>query len=115
MILFLRAFFSSILVAMLAVTIAASLHQGLFEAAAMLWPDPWFRATLADAYFGFLTIYCWMAYKEKSWAARALWLVLVMTLGNLAIASYMLIQLFKLQAGDPWSKLLLRAEAPRYD
>lgn len=114
MILFLRALFILVLLAMLAVTIAASLHQGLFEAAAELWPDPWFRATLADAYFGFLTVYCWIAYKERTLGRQALWLILVMTLGNFAIATYMLIQLFKLQPGDPWSRLLLRADEARH-
>lgn len=110
MLFFLRALFGLVLLAMLAVTVVASLHQGLFEAGAQLWPDPWFRATLADAYFGFLTVYCWIAYKERTWGARALWLVLVMTLGNLAISTYLLIQLFKLDPGDPWSKLWLRAD-----
>ncbi len=110
MIVFLRVLFASILVAMLAVTVTASLDQGVFEAGSELWPDPWFRATLADAYFGFITIYLWIAYKERSWPARSLWFFLVMGLGNIAIAIYLLIQLFRLRPGDSPSKLLLRAE-----
>ena len=73
MILFLRILFAAILVAMLAVTIGASLQQGLFEAGAELWPNPWFKATLADAYFGFITVYAWIAYRERTWIGRAAW------------------------------------------
>ncbi len=110
MVMLLRVLFASILVAMLAVTVTASLDRGVFEAGAALWPDPWFKATLADAYFGFITIFVWIAYKERSWTARGLWLILVMGLGNIAIAIYMLIQLFRLRLDDPLSKLLVRAE-----
>jgi hypothetical protein len=35
---------------MLYVTTSASLHQDIVNATRQLWPDPWFRATLADAY-----------------------------------------------------------------
>ena len=92
---FLKLFFVAILVGMLWVTITASLDRAVFEAAEALWPDPWFRATLADAYFGFLTVYVWVAYKERTWIARALWLVALLGLGNIAISIYVLIQLFK--------------------
>ena len=43
-----------VLLTMLAVTISASLHQDVLSALGQLWPDPWFRATLADTYFAFL-------------------------------------------------------------
>jgi hypothetical protein len=70
---------------------------------------PWFVATLADAYFGFLWFWAWIAYKETSNAARALWLVLVLGLGNIAMAAYMLVQLRRLPPGAPPERLLLRA------
>ena len=41
-----------VLTVMLYVTVSASLHQDVLTATRLLWPDPWFRATLADAYFG---------------------------------------------------------------
>lgn len=109
MIIFLRILFGAVLVSMLFVTISASLDRGVFEAGAELWPDPWFRATLADAYFGFLAVYVWIAYKEKGWARKIGWFVLLMALGNIAIAVYLLIQLFRLRPGDPLEKLLLRS------
>ena len=104
----LRVLFLLILVAMLAVTVTASMDRGVFEAGAALWPDPWFRATLADAYFGFLAVYVWIAYKEPGWGARLTWFALLMALGNIAIAAYMLLQLFRLRPGDSMEKLLLR-------
>lgn len=100
--------FAAILIAMLAVTTIASLERGVFEAAADLWSDPWFRATLADAYFGFIAVYVWIAYKEPTWGRRALWFVLLMALGNIAIAVYVLVQLFRLPRGATMEDLLLR-------
>lgn len=106
----LRIFSSLVLVGMLTVTTVASLDRGVFDAGAALWPDPWFKATLADAYFGFLTVYLWIAYKEVGLAKRLLWLVLLLTLGNIAIAAYLMWQTFKLEHGDPVEKLLLRSQ-----
>ncbi len=111
MIVFLRLLFAAVLVGMLAVTTVATLDRGVFEAAADLWSDPWFRATLADAYFGFLAVYCWIAYKERTVARRVVWFVLLMALGNIAIAAYLLYQLFRLRPGDPVERLLLREGA----
>ena len=95
---------------MLGVTFQANLERSLFQAGRGLWPDPWFLATLLDAYFGFIIFYVWVAYKEKTYASRILWFVLIMGLGNMAVALYVLLQLSKLRPGDPWEKLLLRDE-----
>ena len=108
MINFLKLFFLLVLLSMLAVTTVASLDRGVFEAGADLWGDPWFRATLADAYFGFLTVYLWIAYKERTIARRIGWFVLLMLLGNIAIAVYLLIQLFRLPSDASMKDLLLR-------
>jgi hypothetical protein len=110
MIIFLRVLFFAILLGMLAVTTLASLDRGVFEAAAELWPDPWFKATLADAYFGFLTVYVWIAYKEITLGGRILWFVLLMALGNIAISVYVLIELFRLEPGDDLARLFLRRD-----
>jgi hypothetical protein len=113
MILFLRVLFAAILVAMLAVTITASLQRGVFEAGSALWPDPWFRATLADAYFGFITVFVWIAYRERSWLARAAWFVALMGLGNIAIAVYVLNRLFRVPRGASIESVLLRKKVAR--
>jgi len=70
---------------------------------------PWFIATLADAYFGFLWFWAWIAYKETSNLARGGWLLGVLLLGNIAMAAYMLLQLRKLPPGAPAQALLLRS------
>ena len=63
------------------------MDRGVVTAFRELWPDPWFRATMADTYFAFLTIFLWVCYKEKSIVARVLWFLGIMILGNFAIAA----------------------------
>lgn len=86
------AIFAAIFIAMIVVTVRASLVRPVFDNAALL-ADPWFQATLCDAYFGFLTFYVWVACKERTWGSRLCWFVLVMCLGNLAMSAYVLWQL----------------------
>jgi hypothetical protein len=102
--------FTMVILVMLAATVQASTDSNVLTALKELWPDPWFRATLADAYFGFLTVFIWIAYRERSLAAKILWFFALMLLGNFAIAAYILIQLFSLPSGAPLEKVLLRKE-----
>lgn len=104
------ALFGGILAAMLVVTVTASLHQPLWDWGGLTTePDRWWTyATLADAYFGFLTFYAWVFYKEARAASRIGWFVAIMLLGNIAMAVYVLLQLAKLRPGDPVARLLLR-------
>jgi hypothetical protein len=108
MIWFLRFFFSVILVAMLCVTTWASSIVALWETPRAVATHPWFVATLFDTYFAFLTFYCWVAYKERSNVARVLWLLGILLLGNIAMAIYVLIALFKLPSDATMEALLLR-------
>ena len=74
-------------------------------------PSRWaaqFRATLADAYLGFLTIWLWIAHKERRPGARWIWFVLVMTLGNIAIAVYLLRLLFQADPANPIDRIVMR-------
>jgi len=104
--------FGSILAAMLVITVTASLNQPLWQWGGLAAePDRWWTwATLADAYFGFLTFYAWVFYKERGLAARVGWFVAIMLLGNIAMAIYVLTQLARLRPGEPASNLLLRRE-----
>ena len=102
----LKFVFAGILLAMLFVTIMASLDRNLFEAGSEMWSQWWFKATLADAYFGFLIFFVWVAYKEQQVWRKVLWFVLIICLGNLAMASYMLIALFKLGEDESFTTLL---------
>jgi predicted permease len=100
-----------VLVAMLAVTTWASLQVPLWETPRAVATHPWFIATLFDTYFAFLTFYVWLAYKETSNLARVLWLVAILLLGNIAMAIYLLRELFRLPANATMEDLLLRRKA----
>ena len=102
------ALFSLILIGMLYVTVSASLAENILVAGGRLWPDLWFRATLADAYFGFITFYVWVAYKEPRWVARVGWLFAILLLGNIAMAVYVLRELIALPADRPLATILQR-------
>ena len=108
--LLLTLIFSMILTGMIWVTVVASIERNLFEAGSELMTDAWFRATLADAYFGFITFFTWVAYRETSWTARALWLIAILLLGNIAMAIYVLLQLRRANPDWPVYSLLLRPE-----
>src|SRR6185436_3039113 len=104
----LRLAFGFVLVSMLAVTTWASLQIPLWNTPRAVATHPWFIATLFDTYFAFLTFYCWVAYKEVSNVARLAWLIAILLLGNIAMAIYLLIRLFKLPTDAPIEALLLR-------
>lgn len=106
--LFLKLLFGAIFVWMTVLTIRTSLAVSLWAA----WPsyaaNPWAVATLYDAYFGFLTFYVWVAYKERPKRSRFVWFVLIMCLGNIAMSLYMLIQLMRLGPEEPAEAILWR-------
>lgn len=104
----LKGLFALIFIAMLSVTITASIDQNLFEAVGKMWPNWWFKATLADAYFGFLTFFVWVAYKELHLWRKLVWFAAIMLMGNFAISAYMLLELYKLQVDDTLETLLTR-------
>jgi predicted permease len=108
MIWFLRIAFIIVLLAMFAVTGWASSVVALWNTPRAVATHPWFIATLFDTYFAFLTFYAWVAYKETSTVARLLWLIGILLLGNIAMAIYMLIRLFRLPANATMEQLLLR-------
>ncbi|RXK53766.1 DUF1475 domain-containing protein [Oleiharenicola lentus] len=102
MILLLRLLCFVIIGSMLWVTTWASLHQPLgdFARSATI-RDPWVIATLFDAYWAFISFYLWVAWKEQSLPARLLWFVAIILLGNLAMAAYLLRELFAVSARAP--------------
>lgn len=76
--------------------------------------NAWFVATLFDAFYAFGWFWLWIAYKERSTASRLVWLLLVLSLGNMAMAAYALIQVARLPAGATVEDFLLRGKpAPR--
>ena len=104
----LKAIYTAVLLTILATTGWASLQLPLWETPRALVAHPWFIATLVDTYLAFFTFWLWVVYKERSNLVRALWLLLIFALGNIAIAAYMLIQLWRLPRGAGVEDLLLK-------
>ncbi|MFM7101866.1 MAG: DUF1475 family protein [Verrucomicrobiota bacterium] len=104
--------FLGVLAAMLAVTGWASSEVALWNTPRAVATHPWFIATLFDTYFAFLTFWLWLAYKERAWAARLAWLAGILLLGNIAMAGYLLLQLFRLPPGAGLDDLLRRRPTP---
>ncbi len=104
----LRLLFGAILVTMIVVTSWASLWQPVWEWGGLTQaPDNgWTLATLFDAYFGFVTFYVWVAYKELRWAPRIGWLIAILLLGNMAMSAYVLLQIRRLPKDEPMATLL---------
>ncbi|MDB4676664.1 DUF1475 domain-containing protein [bacterium] len=105
---FLLSFCCLVIACMLWITTLASLDRSVLEGGRGLWPDPWFIATLADAYFAFLTFFLWVAYKEVRWLSRVGWLIAILLLGNFAMSAYLIVQLFRTRPFSAESLLLRR-------
>ena len=86
-------------------TVRASWERGVFDNRSLM-EDVWFQVTLLDAYLGFLTVYVWIAWKERTALRRSLWFVLVMSFGNMAVSLYVLLQLLNLPRGSSPSEIL---------
>jgi hypothetical protein len=104
----LKLLFGAIFLWMTVITIRTSLTVSLWSAWGSFGANPWAVATLYDAYFGFITFWVWVAYKESAWWSRLLWLVLILGLGNIAMSLYVLIQLFRLKPDQSVEALLRR-------
>jgi len=109
--LFLKLLFGSIFLFMVVMTIRTGLTVSLSAAWPIYAANPWAMATLYDAYFGFVTFYAWVFYKERQVWTRILWFVLIMGLGNIAMSLYVLIQLFRLRPEEPAAAILRRRPA----
>jgi Protein of unknown function (DUF1475) len=72
-----------------------------------LGPDRyWTIATLLDAYFGFLIFYVWVFFKESRPLPRIAWFVASMLLGNMAMSTYVLVQLLRLRPDQDASVII---------
>jgi hypothetical protein len=66
---------------------------------------PWGVVSLVDLYVGFTLFSGWIVYREQSWLARIIWVVLMMTLGNWTAALYVFLALQK--SGGDWKRFWL--------
>jgi hypothetical protein len=109
MILFLRFLFIVVIGSMLWVTSWAGLKQSLGDfARSATFRDPWVIATLVDAYWAFITFYVWVAWKEQSLPSRVLWFISIILLGNLAMAVFMLRELFAVPVAGSLNNVFAR-------
>jgi hypothetical protein len=111
MIVFLRGLFLVVLASMLWVTSWASVQCPLFGVPRDVFAHPWFVATMFDAYWGFATFFVWVCYKETSPVARVAWFIAIMLLGNIAMSSYWLAELFGSPADGKLADVLTRRHA----
>jgi hypothetical protein len=104
----LQTLFGFILVSLTAYNLWVSTRQSVFDWGGLTTPPDnlWTIATLIDAYYGFLTFYVWVLWKETRALPRILWFVAIMALGNIAMSSYVLRQLARLKPGDSAGALL---------
>jgi hypothetical protein len=109
----LKLLFTGIFVWMTVLTIRTSFLMSLWDAWDSYAANPWAVATLYDAYFGFITFWVWVAFKESHWVPRILWLILILGLGNIAMSLYVLIQLFRLKPEEPVEALLWRRQVQK--
>ncbi len=101
----LKLLFAAIFLWMTVLTIRTSLAVSLWSALDSFSANPWAVATLYDAYFGFITFWVWVAFKENTMWSRIVWLILILGLGNIAMSLYVLIQLFRLKPEQPLEAL----------
>ncbi len=109
--LFLKLLFGFIFFFMVAMTVRTSLQVSLWSALPSFAASPWSMATLYDAYFGFITFFCWLSWRERRFSLKVAWFALIMSLGNIAMSAYVLIQLFRLRPEETVSALFQRKAA----
>ena len=106
-----KILFGALCAYMIYVVVSTSLESNLFKEWPYLAAIPWMRATLKDFYANTVILFAWVAYKEQRSWVRALWLVLFVCLGSIAVTLYVLLQLFKLKPGQGIESVLLRSPA----
>ena len=100
--------FAFILISLLCFTGWVSTQQSVLDWGGLTTPPDnlWTVATLVDAYYGFITFYVWVLWKEPRALPRVAWFVAIMLLGNMAMAAYVLRQLARLNSDDSMAVLL---------
>jgi len=106
MIWFLRVVFIAALGSMIWVATWASLITPLSDVPPDVWRHPWFLITLMNAYWGLIVFYVWVAWKEQSTGARVLWFFAIVLLGTIAMAIYMIDELFSVDSHSDLTRIV---------
>jgi len=109
----LQLLFGFILVSLTAYNLWVSTRQSVLDWGGLKTPPDnlWTIATFIDAYYGFITFYVWVLWKETRALPRALWFLAIMGLGNIAMSAYVLRQLARLKNGESFGVLLASRNA----
>ena len=82
----------------MAVGIAYALIQGnFFNELEIMRPLPWFHLSMLDLYIGFILFAGWILYRERTLMRAMLWIILLLTLGNLIACLYAVVALVRSQ------------------
>jgi hypothetical protein len=82
-----------------------------FEEAGVLLDLPWFHLSMIDLYVGFFLFSGWILFRERSRPVAIVWIVLLLSLGNLTACFYAL--LVALRAKGDWPAFWLGHRAGR--
>jgi len=104
----LQLLFGFILVSLTAYNLWVSTRQSVLDWGGLTTPPDnlWTIATFIDAYYGFITFYVWVLWKETRALPRVLWFLAIMGLCNIAMSAYVLRQLARLKRDEPLGVLL---------
>jgi hypothetical protein len=104
----LQMLFAFILVSLTLFNLWVCTQQPVWEWGGLTSPPDnlWTIATLIDAYYGFITFYAWVLWKEVRALPRVSWFIAIMLLGNIAMSAYVLRQLARLKPADSMTTLL---------
>jgi hypothetical protein len=104
----LQILFGFILLSLTTWNVWVSTQQPVWQWGGLTTPPDnlWTIATLIDAYYGFITFYVWVLWKETRAWPRMGWFLAIMLLGNIAMSLYVLRQLAKLTPADGMPALL---------
>lgn len=105
--------YAGLLALLAASCVWAASERGVIAALLEIAADRWGLVTLIDIYAAFFSVWLWIAWRERSLAARVVWALLIAGLGSMAIAAYVLLALRRLPPGAPASALLQPAPGSR--
>ena len=109
----LKILFGFIFISLLGWSLYASSQQSVtaWDGLTQLPDKYWTIATLMDAYYGFITFFVWVCFKEPRSVPRLAWFIAIMLAGNMAMSAYVLIQLMRLKPHQKASDILVARNA----
>lgn len=85
---------------MVYLAIRTSMQSDMFHLPSLVLNEPWFKTTVVDFYFNITIISSWVIYKENHWLKGIFWIAAFISLGSIATAFYVFLQLNKLRKGQ---------------